>query len=61
MQITMKREEINQLKHDVYTLWYHAKDKKKKDTYKKMLQLIDSTIELESSMKSIKQIFSGLL
>ena len=57
----MKREEINKLKHDVYTLWYHAKDKKKKDTYKKMLQLIDYAIELESSMKSIKQIFSGLL
>lgn len=57
----MNKDQINKLKHDVYTLWYHAKDKKKKDTYKKMLQLIDYTIELETSMKSIKQIFSGLL
>lgn len=57
----MNKDQINKLKHDVYTLWYHAKDKKKKDTYKKILQLIDYTIELETSMKSIKQIFSGLL
>mgnify|MGYP001442511061 CR=1 FL=1 len=57
----MKSEDVNSLRLEIYTLWYHAKDKKKKATYKKTLDLIDHVSELKSSLKSVRTLFSGLL
>jgi hypothetical protein len=57
----MTTQEIRNLREEVYALWYHAKDKDKKATYQKVLNLIDHTSELKISLQSVSAVFSGLL
>lgn len=57
----MNKDERDKLKHEVYTLWYQAKDKKKKATYQKILDLIDFTEEVRSRMKAVEALFQEIL
>lgn len=57
----MNKQERNELKHEVYTLWYHEKDKDKKEIYKKMLELIDYAEDLRSTIKSVNRLFEGMV
>lgn len=57
----MKKDERDELRHEVYALWYNAKDKNKKNTYQKILNLIDYTEDLKSQLKSIQKLFNGMV
>lgn len=57
----MNKDERDQLRHEVYTLWYNAKDKNKKNTYQKILDLINYTEELKTQLKSIQKLFDGMV
>ena len=59
--MNIRRQELSELRHEVYTLLYNSKDSKKKATYSKVLKLIDHVADLESSLFSIKKLFSDLL
>lgn len=57
----MNKDKRDKLRHEVYTLWYNCKDKNKKNTYQKMLQLIDYTEDLRNRLKYIVQSFEGMV
>tara|TARA_Y100000289_G_scaffold62654_1_gene72177 strand:+ start:45247 stop:45420 length:174 start_codon:yes stop_codon:yes gene_type:complete len=57
----MNKNERDKLRHQVYTLWYHAKDKDKKITYQKMLDLIEYTEDLRSRLKSVMKLFDEMV
>ena len=44
----MKKDQRDKLRHEIYTLWYNAKDKDKKIIYQKVLDLIDYTEDVRS-------------
>lgn len=57
----MNKQERNELKHKVYTLWYNTEDEDKKQTYKKMLKLIDYAEDLRATVKSVNKLFAGMM
>lgn len=57
----MNKIELNSLRHDVYTLWYHSNNKEEKRIFKKVLDLIDHADDLRHSMRSITKLYGGLL
>lgn len=61
MQSIMNRQEREKLRHEVYTLWYHEKNKEKKVTYQKMLDLITFAEEMRVRMKSVTNLFDEML
>lgn len=61
MQSIMNKNERDKLRHQVYTLWYHAKDKDKKITYQKMLDLIEYTEDIRSRLKSVMKLFDEMV
>jgi hypothetical protein len=61
MQITMNNLEIDKLRHEVYTLWYHENDGAKKETLQKVLNLIDFTNEAIKKLQSVANLFSSML
>lgn len=57
----MNNHERNKLRHEVYTLWYHAKDEDKKYIYQKILDLIDYTEDIRSRLKSVVKLFDEMV
>lgn len=57
----MKRKDLNQIRFNVYSMWYECEDKKIKKQYKDMLQVIDYTIQLKQTIKNINKIGQGHL
>ena len=57
----MNKEEREQLRHEVHTLWYNEQDKSKKATLQKVLDLINFTEEARIKLKSIVNLFSSML
>ncbi len=57
----MNKEEREQLRHEVYTLWYNEQDKSKKATLQKVLDLINFTEEARIKLKSVVNLFSSML
>lgn len=57
----MNKDERDKLRHEVYTLWYNSKDKDKKNTYQKMLELIDYAEEIRSRLKSVVKLFNEMV
>ena len=58
----MTRDQLSHLRQEVYSLWYHAKDNSEdKKTYTKVLELIDYTLELKSAVRSIRNLYEGLV
>ena len=57
----MNKQARNELRHEVYSLWYHAKDKNKKAIYQRVLDLIEYTEEIRSRLKSVVKLFDGML
>jgi hypothetical protein len=52
----MNRDQLLELKQQTYELWYHAKSKKEKKYHKKILNLIEYTLELKICINSISKI-----
>ena len=57
----MNKQQRNELRHEVYSLWYHSKDEKKKVIYQKVLDLIEYTEEVRARLKSVVKLFDGML
>ena len=57
----MSMENLNKLKQEVYTLWYQEKDKGKKETYQKVLDLIDFAERVKAKLEYISNYFSSML
>lgn len=57
----MDKKERDDLKKEVYALWYHEKDEKNKATLQKMLDLLDFTEDNRRKLKSIRKLFSDML
>jgi len=58
----MTRDELSHLRQEVYSLWYNAKNRSEdKKTYAQILKLIDYTLELKSAVKSIRNLYEGLV
>ena len=57
----MNLSEINQLKQEVYALWYNETDGAKKETLQKVLNLIDFTNEAIKKLQSVANLFSSML
>ena len=57
----MNKDEREQLRHEVYTLWYNEEDPHKKQVYRKVLDLMEYAEEMRSSIKAIASLSSGLL
>jgi hypothetical protein len=58
----MTRDELSHLRQEVYSLWYNAKNRSEdKKTYAQILELIDYTLELKSAVKSIRNLYEGLV
>lgn len=57
----MNKEDRDKLKHEVYTLWYHEEDKEKKQTFKKILDLIDFTDDVRSKLKAVEALFQEIV
>lgn len=57
----MKKDQRDKLRHEIYTLWYNAKDKDKKIIYQKVLNLIDYTEDVRSQLKSVIKLFNGMV
>ena len=52
----MNRDDLLNLRQQTYDLWYHAKSKKEKKYHKKILDLIEYTLELKICINSISKI-----
>jgi hypothetical protein len=59
MQITMKN--LNSLKQEMYSIWYHETDSKRKKVFKKVLNLIDSYDKMVNNLRSINNLFATML
>ena len=57
----MNRVEINSIRHDVYTLWYHSEIAEEKKILKKVLDLIDHAEDLRHCLHSITKLYGGSL
>lgn len=57
----MNKDEREQLRHEVYTLWYNEEDPHKKQVYRKVLDLMEYAEEMRSSIKAVASLSSGLL
>jgi len=57
----MNNLEIDKLRHEVYTLWYHENDGAKKETLQKVLDLIDFTNEAIKKLQSVANLFASML
>ena len=57
----MNLSEINQLKQEVYALWYNETDQAKKQTLKKTLDLIEFAEKAFSKLQYISNYFSSML
>ena len=57
----MNRVEINSIRHDVYTLWYHSEITEEKKILKKVLDLIDHAEDLRHCLHSITKLYGGSL
>ena len=57
----MNKKDRDKLKHEVYTLWYHEEDKEKKQTFKKILDLIDFTDDVRSKLKAVEALFQEIV
>ena len=57
----MNLSEINQLKQEVYALWYNETNEAKKQTLKKTLDLIEFAEKALSKLQYISNYFSSML
>jgi len=57
----MNKKERDDLKKEVYSLWYHEKNDKNKASFQKMLDLLDFTEDNRRKLKSIRKLFSDML
>ena len=57
----MNKKERDDLKKEVYALWYREKNDKNKATFQKMLDLLDFTDDNRRKLKSIRKLFSDML
>ena len=57
----MNKDDRHKLKQEVYALWYHEDNKEKKETYKKIMDLIDFTEEVRSRLKAVESLFQEIL
>lgn len=57
----MNNLEIDKLRHEVYTLWYHENDGAKKETLQKVLDLIEFAEKAFSKLQYISNYFSSML
>ena len=57
----MNKEERDELYFEVYTLWYHEKDKSKKQTFRKVLDLIEFTQKARTQLKAVETLFQEIV
>jgi len=57
----MNKEERDKLYFKVYTLWYHEKDKSKKQTFRKVLDLIEFTQKTRTQLKAVEILFQEIV
>ena len=57
----MNKEERDKLYFEVYTLWYHEKDNEKKQTFRKVLDLIEFTQKARTQLKAVETLFQEIV
>ena len=57
----MNKEERDKLYFEVYALWYHEKDKSKKQTFRKVLDLIEFTQKARTQLKAVETLFQEIV
>jgi hypothetical protein len=57
----VNKEERDKLYFEVYTLWYHEKDKSKKQTFRKVLDLIEFTQKARTQLKAVETLFQEIV
>ncbi len=57
----MNKEERDKLYFEVYTLWYHEKDNSKKQTFRKVLDLIEFTQKARTQLKAVETLFQEIV
>jgi hypothetical protein len=57
----VNKEERDKLYFEVYTLWYNEKDKSKKQTFRKVLDLIEFTQKARTQLKAVETLFQEIV